>query len=83
MGKGDIKSAKGKRTNGSYGNTRKRKRKSTAKVVVSKKSAETVTEKKVAAKKPAVKKAPVKAAAEKSTAPKKVAAKKTTKESAE
>jgi ribosomal small subunit protein bTHX len=81
MGKGDIKSAKGKRTNGSYGNTRKRK--STAKVVVSKKSAETVTEKKVAAKKPAVKKAPVKAAAEKSTASKKVAAKKTTKESAE
>jgi ribosomal small subunit protein bTHX len=81
MGKGDIKSAKGKRTNGSYGNTRKRK--NTAKVVVSKKSAETVTEKKVAAKKPAVKKAPVKAAAEKSTAPKKVAAKKTTKESAE
>ena len=40
MGKGDIKSAKGKRTNGSYGNSRKRK--STAKVVVSKKSEEKV-----------------------------------------
>ena len=34
MGKGDIKTTKGKRTRGSYGNTRKRKK--TVKIVAAK-----------------------------------------------
>lgn len=69
MGKGDIKTAKGKRTNGSYGNTRKRK---TTATVAPKK--EVSAEKKVAAKKPATKTA-AKPAAEKKPAAKKPAAK--------
>ena len=36
MGKGDIKTAKGKRTNGSYGNTRKRKTTTVAPVIAKK-----------------------------------------------
>ena len=52
MGKGDIKTTKGKRTRGSYGNTRKRKK--TVKIVAAK-------PKKKAAKKPAAKKATPKA----------------------
>ena len=55
MGKGDKKTAKGKRTMGSYGNTRKRK---VEKIVVSasKPKKEKVTETKEATKKPAAKK---------------------------
>ena len=68
MGKGDIKTAKGKRTNGSYGNTRKRKTTATVKPAAPKK--EVSAEKKVAAKKPATK-----PAAEKKPAVKKPAAK--------
>lgn len=75
MGRGDKKTAKGKRAMGSYGNSRK---KNVATVVAPKakktvKVKETVaTEKKVAAKKPAVKKeAAVKVAAEKKPAVKK------------
>jgi 30S ribosomal protein S31 len=68
MGKGDIKSGKGKRTNGSYGNTRKRKKEKTnvpaAAVKTEKPAAEkkapavkkTVAAKPAAEKKPAVKK---------------------------
>ena len=76
MGRGDKKTAKGKRTMGSYGNSRKRK--STAAVVkpsvkkVAKKDEATV-EKKTVAKKAATPKAKV----EKKPAVKKVAAKKT------
>ncbi len=62
MGKGDIKTKKGKIARGSYGITRKRKKKA---VVIEAKP-------KKAAKKPAAKKAPAKKAA-----PKKAAAKKT------
>lgn len=75
MGKGDIKTGKGKRTNGSYGNTRKRKKATTASPVA-------------AAEKPkkavAEKKAPVakKAAVAKPAAEKKPAAKKTVKKEA-
>lgn len=68
MGKGDIKTAKGKRTNGSYGNSRKRKSTAIVKPADSKK--EVSAEKKVAAKKPATK-----PAAEKKPAAKKPAAK--------
>lgn len=68
MGKGDIKSGKGKRTNGSYGNTRLRKKAKTASPVAAEKPTKVVAEKKapvakkaatakpVAEKKPAVKK---------------------------
>jgi len=53
MGKGDIKSTKGKRTRGSYGNTRKRKK--IVKIVAAKPKKKVAT-KKTAAKKPAAKK---------------------------
>jgi len=55
MGKGDKKTAKGKRVIGSYGNVRKRKS-STAAVVVTKPTKEKA-EKPTAEKKPAAKKA--------------------------
>ena len=65
MGKGDMKSKKGKITNGSYGVTRKRKE--TEKVVVKPKPKKetpvakvAVEEKKAPAKKAVAKKAPVK-----------------------
>ena len=58
MGKGDIKTTKGKRTRGSYGNTRKRKK--TVKIVAAKPKKKAVP-KKAAAKKPAAKKAAPKA----------------------
>ena len=57
MGKGDIKTTKGKRTRGSYGNTRKRKK--TVKIVTAKPKKKAA--KKTAAKKPAAKKATPKA----------------------
>ena len=57
MGKGDIKTTKGKRTRGSYGNTRKRKK--TVKIVAAKPKKKAA--KKTAAKKPAAKKATPKA----------------------
>ncbi len=55
MGKGDKKTAKGKRSMGSYGNTRKRKVEKPV-VVASKPKKEKVTEAKEATKKPSVKK---------------------------
>ena len=58
MGKGDIKTTKVKRTRGSYGNTRKRKK--TVKIVAAKPK-KTAAPKKAAAKKPAAKKAAPKA----------------------
>jgi 30S ribosomal protein S31 len=63
MGRGDKKTAKGKRTMGSYGNSRKRKSTSTApvaKVKTEKPAKAADTEKKPAAKKPAAKKATTK-----------------------
>jgi ribosomal small subunit protein bTHX len=80
MGRGDKKTAKGKRALGSYGNSRKKK--------VSKPSVAPVAKKekteKAAEKKPAVKKAAAKPAAEKKPAAKKApAAKKTTKKTEE
>ena len=59
MGKGDKKTAKGKRAMGSYGITRKKKVEKPV-VVVSKPKKETVAEDKVATKKPAAKKPAVK-----------------------
>jgi 30S ribosomal protein S31 len=63
MGKGDIKSTKGKRTRGSYGNTRKRKK--IVKIVAAKPkkkaAAKKAVAKKTAAKKPVAKKAAPKA----------------------
>ena len=63
MGKGDIKTTKGKRTRGSYGNTRKRKK--IVKIVAAKpkKKADPkkAVAKKTAAKKPVAKKAVPKA----------------------
>jgi ribosomal small subunit protein bTHX len=55
MGKGDKKTAKGKRTMGSYGNTRKRKVEKRV-VAASKPKKEKVTVTKEATKKPAAKK---------------------------
>jgi len=74
MGKGDIKSGKGKRTNGSYGNTRKRKKAKTTSPVAAEKPKKVVAEKK----------APVakKAAVAKPAAEKKPVAKKTVKKEA-
>lgn len=79
MGKGDQKTAKGKRTMGSYGNSRKRKS-STTSVKPSVKKSESAT----AEKKPAAAKA-TKAPTEKKPAVKKAATteKKTTKKKAE
>lgn len=54
MGKGDIKTTKGKRTRGSYGNTRKRKK--TVKIIAAKPKKKAAP-KKAVAKKPAAKKA--------------------------
>lgn len=56
MGKGDKKTAKGKRTMGSYGNTRKRKVEKLV-IVASKPKKEKATETKETTKKPAAKKA--------------------------
>ena len=72
MGKGDIKSTKGKRTRGSYGNTRKRKKivkivaakpkkKATPKKTAVKKAVAKKEESKAATKKPVAKKAAPKA----------------------
>ena len=58
MGKGDIKTTKGKRTRGSYGNTRKRKK--TVKIVEAKPKKKAAP-KKATAKKPTAKKAAPKA----------------------
>ena len=60
MGKGDKKTAKGKRVIGSYGNVRKRKSSTTAAVVT--KTTKEKAEKPAAEKKPAAKKATVKKA---------------------
>jgi ribosomal small subunit protein bTHX len=61
MGRGDKKTAKGKRTMGSYGNSRKRKVTTTAAPVAKVKTEKAAdTEKKPAAKKPAAKKATTK-----------------------
>jgi ribosomal small subunit protein bTHX len=68
MGKGDIKTKKGKRRAGSTGKSRPSKRSS---IVAAKKAAGTA-----APKKAAKKAAPKKAAAKKAAAPKKAAAKK-------
>ncbi len=51
MGKGDKKTAKGKRVIGSYGNVRKRKSSTTDAVVTKEKAEKPATEKKPAAKK--------------------------------
>jgi ribosomal small subunit protein bTHX len=51
MGKGDKKTAKGKRIIGSYGNVRKRKSSTTAAVVTKEKAEKPAAEKKPAAKK--------------------------------
>jgi len=63
MGKGDIKTTKGKRTRGSYGNTRKRKK--IVKIVAAKPKKKAAPKKavakKTAAKKPVAKKAVPKA----------------------
>jgi 30S ribosomal protein S31 len=75
MGKGDIKSGKGKRTNGSYGNTRKRKKAKTNAPAAAEKTAKPAAEKKA----PAVKKT----AAAKPAAEKKPAVKKTVKKEAD
>ena len=87
MGRGDKKTAKGKRAMGSYGNSRKKNEAT----VVAPKAKKTVkvketaaTEKKVAVKKPAVKKvAAEKVAVVKVAAEKKPAAKKATKKTEE
>jgi 30S ribosomal protein S31 len=71
MGKGDKKTAKGKRVMGSYGNTRKRKTTNTPVVAEKPKKEAKVVAEKVVAKKAAPKKEV------KTDAPKKVAAKKT------
>lgn len=83
MGRGDIKTAKGKRTRGSYGNTRKRKVSPTAANPAVKKVTEkdeTITAKKTVVKKAAAPKVAVekKVAAPKASAQKKPAEKKTT-----
>jgi ribosomal small subunit protein bTHX len=85
MGRGDIKTAKGKRTRGSYGNTRKRKVMPTAAHPAAKKVAdkeETAATKKVAEPKAVAEKkvAAPKVAAEKKPAVKKAPAAKATTE---
>lgn len=67
MGKGDIKTGKGKRARGSYGKTRKRVTAKTATPVATEKKEKVVAEKKV----PVAKKAAAKPAAEKKPAAKK------------
>ena len=63
MGKGDKKTAKGKRVIGSYGNVRKRKSSTPAAVVTNEKAEKPAAEKKPAAKKAsATKKTPTKKA---------------------
>lgn len=73
MGKGDKKTAKGKRVMGSYGNARRKKTSTAIKPAVK-------AEKEAA---PAKKAAPKKAAAPKAATEKKPAAKKTTKKKTE
>jgi ribosomal small subunit protein bTHX len=84
MGKGDIKTAKGKRVNGSYGNSRKRKTATPAVVAAAPKKEKKVAEKKETAEKkaPAAKKAaaPKAAAEKKAPAAKKATTKKDTTE---
>jgi ribosomal small subunit protein bTHX len=63
MGRGDKRTAKGKRTKGSFGNSRKQKR--VIKKTTAVKSNPDAPAKKVAAKKTAAKKAPAKKAAAK------------------
>ena len=67
MGKGDIKSTKGKRTRGTYGNTRKRKK--TVKIVAAKPKKKAAP-KKTVAKKPVAKKDVEKKTVAKKAAPK-------------
>jgi 30S ribosomal protein S31 len=77
MGKGDKKTAKGKRTMGSYGNSRKKKTASPAnKPAVKKETKSDKSEEKV--KKTAAKKETTKAAAEKKPTTKKAATEKKT-----
>ena len=81
MGKGDVKSKKGKISRGSYG-VRRKKKKTAAYVAPVEKPAKKEAEakpaaKKAATKKAAAKKAPAKKAAAKKPAAKKTAAKKT------
>ena len=66
MGRGDKRSAKGKRFKGSFGNSRpQRVKKTTAAPATAKKEKAPKAEKAVKAEKPAVKKAPAKKAAAK------------------
>ena len=67
MGKGDIKSTKGKRTRGTYGNTRKRKK--TVKIVAAKPKKKAAP-KKAVAKKPVAKKTAAKKPIAKKAVPK-------------
>jgi ribosomal small subunit protein bTHX len=77
MGKGDMKTKKGKRTAGSTGKARPAKRVAAAKKAAAKKAApKKAAAKKAAPKKAAAKKAAPKKAAAKKAAPKKAAAKK-------
>jgi ribosomal small subunit protein bTHX len=79
MGKGDKKSAKGKRVMGSYGNSRKRKSSHPIVMAKKEKAVEAKTDEKVkAAAKPKAEKKPVeKKATEKKTSAKKTTTKKT------
>jgi 30S ribosomal protein S31 len=82
MGRGDKKTAKGKRAMGSFGNTRKKKVSKPSVAPAAKK--EKVEAKPVAEKKPSAKKATAKSAVEKKPAAKKApAVKKTTKKTEE
>lgn len=77
MGKGDIKSKKGKINKGSYGNSRQKKKKNLSVEQIEALKAAAETRKKPAAKKAPAKKAPAKkAVAEKKPAAKKAPAKK-------
>ena len=75
MGKGDRKTAKGKRTIGTYGNSRRKKRNVKPVIKPEKKAAakKTTTAEKETAKKPTAKKAPAKKAAAKKAPAKKAA----------
>lgn len=77
MGKGDIKTGKGKRTNGSYGNTRKRKKATKSSPVAA------APKEEKAVKKAPAKKAATKTAEAKPAAAKKAPAKKATKKTEE
>lgn len=71
MGKGDKKTTKGKRAMGSYGNTRKKKKKSPKFVAVSEKTTKKDTTKKAVAKKTTTKKTTAKKTTTKKTSSKK------------